>query len=116
MANQSLYLSVEGASTLNGGFVRVKNPSIGEPCMHVALVGDDLVYPDGSVPTIMSCAGFGMMFDGKPVALMGSDVSGNERIIGFPDNSGRIGLEDGQWIEGLFDSNYVSLRKDATHG
>lgn len=115
MVNQSLYQALEGARTLKGGVVRVKDQNrIGQPGQLVAVVGDEVIYPDGSVATITSGVGFSMQCDSKPVALVGSHVSGNDRIISSPDNGVRILLEESKWIEGLFDPDY--LNEGHSHG
>jgi len=116
MTQQALYLALEGARTLRGGVVRVQGKRAQDVKLRIAVVGDEVVYADGRVGTITSGAGFGMMFDGKPVALVGSHVSGDDRIVCSPDDGARIGLEHGQWIEGLFDPSYGLSQQEKSNG
>ena len=116
MADQNLYIALEGARTLKGGVVRINDTDRpGSPGAYVALVGDEVVYPDGRVATITSGAGFGMASNGRPTALVGSHVSRDDRIICSPDNGLRLEIGDTGWVEGLFDPSYVHPAEDASH-
>ena len=53
----------------------------GSQMLRTAVVGDTVEYPDGSVAQITSGAGFVFMDNNHPVAIVGSHVSGGDRII-----------------------------------
>lgn len=73
--------ATKGAKTLRGGEV-VSATGRSRICGHeVARVGDLVRYPDGSESRITSGAGFAVMVDGLPLAIVGSHVGADDHII-----------------------------------
>jgi uncharacterized Zn-binding protein involved in type VI secretion len=73
----------------------------------VACVGDIVTYSDGSEAVIMDGAGIGLVYEGKPVALVGSSLSNGDRIVSTIWAGRGIFVEEGKEIEGLFDADWV---------
>lgn len=46
-----------------------------------AIVGDEVIYPDGSTSKIMSGAGKASELDGHPVAVVGSRLENGDELI-----------------------------------
>jgi len=70
-------------------------------------VGDTVTYPDGSEAVIIDGAGFGLVCDNKPAALVGSRLSNGDKIIETLQPNG-FGLDASRSIVGLFDPDYVA--------
>lgn len=86
--SQKYFLVTEGATTRNGGIVRVKDKDeyLFIYDKRVAVVGDYVEYSDGSMASIVSGCGFALMIDDVPVAISQS-VLDNDDVI---DESGLL--------------------------
>ena len=74
----------------------------------VAMVGDIARYADGSEARIVSGAGVAALYDGHPLALVGSELDNGDRISG-PVHNGMVIVQyaDEEPIRGLLDPSYV---------
>lgn len=74
------YLALNGAKTRNGGLVRATSEiSIDE--IPAALVGDEVIYEDGTTSKIVSGAGFALMDGERSFALVGSRLENGDEIV-----------------------------------
>jgi uncharacterized Zn-binding protein involved in type VI secretion len=103
--------ALEGSTTEHGGTVVGASSSVCVNGTRVALVGDAVRYPDGTVARIVSGAGACLINHGRCVALVGSELDNGDWIVG-PEHTGLRFTEyaDGPPIKGLFDRNYVPLQ------
>lgn len=101
-------VATEGSTTERGG--KVINASSGSVVdgKRVALVGDTVRYLDGSEARIVSGAGYALVYKGRSIALVGSELDNGDRING-PAHGGVtiVEYEGAAPIPGLFDRNYV---------
>lgn len=74
----------------------------------VAMVGDIARYADGSEARIVSGAGVAALYEGRPLALVGSELDNGDRITG-PVHNGMVIVQyaDEAPITGLLDPSYV---------
>ena len=74
----------------------------------VALVGDVVRYPDGSETRIVSGAGASVVYDGRPMAVVGSELENGDCING-PVHNGIVIVQyaDEAPIAGLLDRAFV---------
>lgn len=74
----------------------------------VAMVGDIVRYADGSEARIISGAGIAALYDGHPLALVGSELDNGDRING-PIHNGMVIVQyaDEEPIQGLLDPSYA---------
>ncbi len=109
----------EGSITERGGVVAGASGGVVIDGSRVALVGDTVRYPDGTVAQIVSGAGAQWINLGRCVALVGSELDNGDRIIG-PAHEGMVltDFADGERIKGLFDKHYVppQVTKADSHG
>lgn len=104
-------LAVEGSRTKRGGVVRVQEREdhiyFGEGRHRLAHVGDEVVYPDGSVSCIVSGAGYGFAHRGFPAAIIGSEAENGDVIEWSPDTgiAAEIHVPE-EGIEGLLVRGY----------
>lgn len=79
----------------------------------IALVGDIVRYADGSEARIISGAGVASVYDGHPIALVGSELDNGDRITG-PIHNGMVIVQyaDEEPIRGLLDPSYVPAQVD----
>lgn len=100
-------VATDGSTTERGG--KVINASSGSVVggKRVALVGDTVQYPDGSEARIVSGAGSAFVYQGRSIALVGSELDNGDRING-PAHGGAtiVEYEGADPIAGLFDRNY----------
>lgn len=98
-----------GSRTKQGG--TVQTASTGMFCggdHRIARVGDEVRYPDGTVAHITSGAGFAAIFDGKPLAIVGSHISNGDEIMESLNNDFQITIREGMpAVPGLLDPQYV---------
>ena len=97
-----------GSKTKNGGAVHTATSGRTINGISVALVGDEVRYPNGEIATITSGAGAASIYDGKCVAVEGSHVS-NGDVIETSDQKGygiviRAGMPP---IPGFLEEGYV---------
>lgn len=102
--------ATENSTTERGGKI-VATSGISMLGCCVALVGDIVCYPDGSQTKIVSGAGAAMIYRGRPMAVVGSELENGDRING-PTHSGMsiVQYADREPIKGLLDRNYVLLQ------
>jgi hypothetical protein len=82
----------------------------------VALVGDIARYPDGGEARIVSGAGAALLYKGRMIALVGSELDNGDRITGPMHNGMVIVQYAGEApINGLLDPDYVLLSADGGH-
>lgn len=86
------YLAVNGAKTKNGGLVKVSALESRIGGMPIALVGDDVIYADGTTSKIISGAGKGCLINGQSVALVGSSLENGDEIVDSPNISVAINI------------------------
>jgi len=67
-----------GSKTKNGGAVHTATAGRTINGISVALVGDEVRYPNGEIATITSGAGAASIYDGKCLAVEGSHVSNGD--------------------------------------
>lgn len=74
----------------------------------VAMVGDIVRYADGSEARIASGAGMAAVYEGRPLALVGSALDNGDRITG-PAHNGMVIVQyaDEEPIKGLLDPSYL---------
>jgi len=74
----------------------------------VAMVGDIVRYADGSEARIISGAGIAALYDGHPLALVGSELDNGDHISG-PVHNGMVIVQyaDEEPIQGLLDPGYL---------
>lgn len=82
-------IAVDGALTQRGGMVRAawNGAEIeldGGLKVNIALVGDEVVYPDGTTARIITGSGAKFQKGGKSIALVGSRLSNGDVIISTP--------------------------------
>lgn len=77
-------LAVIGSKTEHGGEVVTASSQMHLEKKEVARVGDLVRYTDGRTARITSGAGFALAQDGQSIAIVGSHVSGGDRIISTP--------------------------------
>ena len=79
----------------------------------VAMVGDIVRYPDCSEARIVSGAGIASVYEGRPLALVGSELDNGDRITG-PIHNGMVIVQyaDEAPIKGLLDPSYVPPQSD----
>jgi hypothetical protein len=84
--------AVVGSLTRDGG--KVSSASSGGEVINsrgefaeFALVGDEVMYPDGSVAYIVSGSGSRLSHNGKGYALVGSRLSNGDEIISTPQDN-----------------------------
>lgn len=77
----------------------------------VAMVGDIVRYADGSEARIVSGAGIAAVYEGRPLALVGSELDNGDSITG-PVHNGMVIVQyaDEEPIKGLLDPSYVPVR------
>ncbi|MFJ9449960.1 MULTISPECIES: PAAR domain-containing protein [unclassified Herbaspirillum] len=97
-----------GSKTKNGGVVHTATSGRTINGISVALVGDEVRYPNGEIATITSGAGAASIYDGKCLAVEGSHVS-NGDVIETSDQKGygiviRAGMPP---IPGFLEEGYV---------
>jgi uncharacterized Zn-binding protein involved in type VI secretion len=98
--------ALNGAKTANGGEVIQGSCSIQDSGHTLLLVGDEAVYPDGSVAAITAGAGMAMVDDDRPVAIIGSPLSNGDTIVSSPITALTFDEPADAPIIGLFDPAY----------
>ncbi|MFL9962797.1 hypothetical protein PQR02_17205 [Paraburkholderia sediminicola] len=96
-----------GSRTERGGRVTRVSTSATVDDKGLAVVGDIVIYEDGTEATIIDGAAFEAMWGNKLFALVGARLSNRDRIISAPQDSFGITVRKGEDIPGLFDPSYV---------
>ncbi|MPW43328.1 hypothetical protein A7A69_10475 [Acinetobacter sp. Ac_1271] len=89
------HLAVNGAKTKNGGLVKASAVACKIGGLSIALVGDDVLYSNGTTSKIISGAGSACIVEGKSVALVGSHLENGDEIIDSPNKSVAINIFKG---------------------
>lgn len=82
-------IAVDGALTQRGGVVRAEWNGAeialdGGKKVNIALVGDEVVYPDSTTARIVTGSGSKFQKSGQSIALVGSRLSNGDVIISTP--------------------------------
>jgi uncharacterized Zn-binding protein involved in type VI secretion len=95
-----------GSKTDNGGEVITATSGAVIDGHRVARVGDKVMDPVHGETVIVSGAGFAVMDDGVPVAIVGSETSSGARIVSSLQSGRVIAVYEGEPIPGLFEKGY----------
>ncbi|WP_171334548.1 PAAR domain-containing protein [Acinetobacter stercoris] len=89
------YFAVDGAKTKNGGIVHTTSQvKIGG--ISVACVGDEVVYPDDTTSKIKNGCGDASVYDGRSLAIVGSQLENGDEIIETLQDGACIRIFEGQ--------------------
>ncbi|MDY6457537.1 PAAR domain-containing protein [Acinetobacter faecalis] len=101
------HLALNGVKTRNGGLVKGRSGMFLDN-IPVALVGDEVIYEDGTTSKIISGAGFALMEGNLPVALVGSRLENGDEIIEALDKGVEIAIyKDEPLVDGFLVDNWV---------
>lgn len=101
-------LATLGAKTERGGEVVTAGTGMEIERHRIACIGDTVRYPDGSESKIVSGAGFASVYDGKPVAIVGSHLENGDTIVSSLQNGVEITqYADEPPIPGLLQPGYL---------
>lgn len=100
------YVATLASRTARGGEVVTATTGIVIEEHKVARVGDTVRYPDGSETTIISGAGYAFVYDGQPLAIVGSGLENGDRISDSRQTAVCFVEYEGEPIQGLLDPNY----------
>jgi len=96
-------VATEASTTERGGRIIATSHTFLQD-QRFALVGDTVRYADGSEARIVSGAGVASIIEGRPIALVGSELDNGDRITGPLHNDAMIiQYADEPPIEGLLD-------------
>ena len=105
-------LATVGSKTMRGGEVVTSSTAIKIDGKRVARVGDLVRYPDGSESPIVSGAGYASVYEGKPLAIVGSHIENGDVIESSRQNDAKIiQYADDEAIPGLLEIGYESPTK-----
>lgn len=107
-------VATEGSTTERGGTITVASDGGALDGKRIAVVGDRVQYPDGSETRIISGAGIAFAHNGRPVALVGSELDNGDKINGPIHDIAAVVEYEGDPIPGLFDRNYVPPQPETT--
>lgn len=79
-----------GSKTVRGGEVVTSSTAIKIDRKSVARVGDLVRYADGSESPIVSGAGYASVYEGKPLAIVGSHIENGDVIESSPQSEAKI--------------------------
>ena len=109
----SYALATLGSKTKRGGTVRTASSKVCCDELLIARVGDEVHYPDGAVAYITSGAGSAAVFDGNPLAIVGSHVGDVDEITETLSSRSEIRVCEGlPPIPGLLDQRYAPPRSN----
>lgn len=82
LPHKKFIAATHGSKTKNGGLVNAQiNKELKVEGHLIAVVGDEVVYSDGSKSKIISGAGKASELDGHPIALVGSRLENGDEIF-----------------------------------
>lgn len=82
LPHKKFIAATHGSKTKNGGLVNAQlNKELKVEGHLIVVVGDEVIYSDGSTSKIISGAGKASELDGHPVALVGSRLENGDEII-----------------------------------
>jgi uncharacterized Zn-binding protein involved in type VI secretion len=106
-------LATLGAKTRRGGEVVTASTDMELDGHLIACVGDKVRYPDGTESKIVSGAGAALVYQDRPVAIVGSATDNGDTIISSLQSAGQIEeYADDDGIPGLLQPGYVPLAGD----
>lgn len=80
--HKKFFAATDGSKTKNGGLVRAMiNQNIKAQGHLLAVVGDEVIYEDGTISKIISGAGEAGSIEGYDIALVGSRLENGDEII-----------------------------------
>ncbi|MDY7576736.1 XRE family transcriptional regulator [Herbaspirillum sp. RTI4] len=101
-------LATVGSKTLRGGEVVTSSTEMKIGGMSVARVGDLIRYPNGRESAIISGAGYAAVYEGKPLAIVGSHIENGDVIESSPQNDAKIiEYADDEATPGLLEPGYA---------
>lgn len=106
------HFAVNGAKTRNGGLVNASAVQYKICGLAIALVGDEVIYADGTISKIVSGTGQACMINGKPVALVGSHLENGDEIIDSPNKSFAINIFKGDKVP----EGFLTQKKGVNNG
>lgn len=86
------HLAVNGVKSKNGGLVEASSKDCKVNGLSIALVGDEVIYTDGTISKIVSGAGNACTVEGYSVALVGSRLENGDEIVESPNTSVAINI------------------------
>jgi uncharacterized Zn-binding protein involved in type VI secretion len=101
------FFATAGSRTERGGWIDTVTTEMECQGRLLARVGDIVRYDDGSEATIIDGAGLGAIWEGQPLALVGSRLSNGDRVAETPQNYFGIEVRPDKPVLGLFDPAYV---------
>ncbi|WP_211468288.1 PAAR domain-containing protein [Collimonas silvisoli] len=105
-------LATVGSKTARGGEVATSSAEMRVGGMKVALMGDLVRYPDGRESPIVSGAGYASVYEGKPLAIVGSHVENGDVIESSSQNAAKIiQYADDEAIPGLLEIGFETPAK-----
>ena len=100
-------LATMGSKTARGGEVATASTEMRISGIQVARVGDLVRYPDGRESPIVSGAGYASVYEGKPLAIVGSHIENGDVIESSLQNDAKIiQYADEEGIPGLLEIGY----------
>jgi len=106
-------LATLGAKTLQGGEVATASAGVEMDGHRIACVGDVVRYPNGTESRIVSGAGSALVFEDRPVAIVGSATDNGDTIISSLQSAMKIQeYADDDGIPGLLQPGYVPPTRD----
>jgi len=100
-------LATVGSKTARGGEVATSTTGIEINGIRVARVGDVVRYSDGRESPIVSGAGYASVYEGKPLAIVGSHIENGDVIESSLQNDAKIiQYADDEAIPGLLEIGF----------
>ena len=90
--HKNFLAATHGSKTKNGGLVKASALQSRIGGLPIALVGDDVIYADGTISKIISGAGKGCLINGQSAALVGSSLENGDEIVDSPNISVAINI------------------------
>ncbi|MCU4437132.1 PAAR domain-containing protein [Acinetobacter bereziniae] len=106
------YIAVNGSKTKNGGLVKASALQCKIGGLAVALVGDEVLYADGTISKIVSGTGKASLIEGKSIALVGSHLENGDEIIDSPNQSVAFHIFKGEKAP----EGFLNLEEGIQHG
>lgn len=107
LPHKKFIAATHGSKTKNGGLVNSQlNNGLKVEGHLIAVVGDEVIYSDGSTSKIISGAGKASELEGRAIALVGSRLENGDEIIESLQSAFEFRLYHDQEIpEGFLDYN-----------
>ena len=95
-------IATVGSLSRNGGIIQKVSGNSTAGSLRVALVGDKVVYADGSKATTISDAGKARDMQGASAALVGNMLDNGDEIISTPQSSNKFVFREGDTLSNGF--------------